>query len=353
MAKSVFSGVRISGVAGAVPRTAVNNLTDHTFCSAEDRKKIVALTKVASYRKASAATCASDLCLAAAESLLAGLGRRPEEIDAVVFATLTPDFRVPSTACVLQHRLKCSTAAIAYDITMGCSGYVVGLYNACSLIKGAGLKRVLLLAGDTQSKLCYEQDKNVVFILGDGGTATLLEADEGAGDIVIEVMTDGSRFQSLYVPAGAFRQPSTEATRQVREQADGGRRSEDHLYMNGMEIFKFSVTDVVKTISSFMEAEKLSAEEVSYLFLHQANGFMNDKIAKKLKFPEAKVPYTIEFYGNTGSASIPLTMAHHFGKAGSSGKQRCLLSGFGVGLSWGVVSMMADGIYAPPIQEIE
>jgi 3-oxoacyl-[acyl-carrier-protein] synthase-3 len=293
------------------------------------------------------------LCLAAAETLLSGLGRQPEEIDAIVFATMTPDYRVPSTACVLQHRLKCRTTALAYDINMGCSGYVVGLYNACSLITGGGLKRVLLLAGDTQTKLCYEQDKNVVFILGDGGTATLLEAEAGAGDIVIELMTDGGRFQNLYVPAGGFRRPSTEATRQVREQPDGGMRSEDHLYMNGMEIFKFSVTDVVKTLTSFMEAEKLSPDNVNHLFLHQANWFMNDKIAKKLKFPPEQVPYTIEFYGNTGSASIPLTMAHHFSRKTATGRQRCLVSGFGVGLSWGVATMLVDGVYAPPIVELE
>ena len=110
MAKSVFRGVRISGVAGAVPKNAVDNLTDHQFCPVEDRKKIIALTKVASYRKAPAAICASDLCLAAAETLLAGVGRKPEEIDAIVFATITPDYRVPSTACVLQHRLNCGTS---------------------------------------------------------------------------------------------------------------------------------------------------------------------------------------------------------------------------------------------------
>lgn len=352
MAKSIFSGVRVSGVAGAVPKNAVDNLTDHEFCPVEDRKKIVALTKVASYRKAPAEICASDLCLAAAEALLSGLRRRPEEIDAIVFATITPDYRVPSTACVLQHRLGCSVTTVAYDISMGCSGYVVGLYNACSLIRGAGLKRVLLLSGDTQSKLCYAQDKNVVFILGDGGTATLLEADAGAGDVVIELMTDGSRFQNLYVPAGGFRQPSTEATRQVREQPDGGMRSEEHLYMNGMEIFKFSVTDVVKTLAGFMEAEKLSPDNVDHLFLHQANWFMNDKIAKKLRFPVDKVPYTIEFYGNTGSASIPLTMAHHFSRKGPQGGGRCLISGFGVGLSWGVASMAVEGIYAPPVVEL-
>lgn len=352
MAKSIFTGVRISGVAGAVPKAGINNLTDHQFCSPEDRKKIVALTKVSNYRKAPPGMCASDLCVAAAEALLSGLSRNPEEIDAIVFATITPDYRVPSTACIVQHRLKCRNSVIAYDISMGCSGYVVGLYNACSLIRGGGLKRVLLLAGDTQSKLCYEQDKNVVFLLGDGGTATLLEADSGAGDIVVELMTDGSRFQNLYVPAGGFRRPSTEATRQVREQADGGMRSDDHLYMNGMEIFKFSVTDVVKTLSTFMEAEGLSPEKVDHLFLHQANWFMNDKIVKKLKFPAEKVPYTIEFYGNTGSASVPLTMANHFSRSGPSRQERCLLSGFGVGLSWGVATMVTDGIYAPPIVEL-
>jgi 3-oxoacyl-[acyl-carrier-protein] synthase-3 len=122
--------------------------------------------------------------------------------------------------------------------------------------------------------------------------------------------------------------------------------------MNGMEVFKFSATDVVKTLAGFMEDEKLSPENVDYLFLHQANGFMNDKIARKLKFPDPKVPNTIGFYGNTASASIPLTMAHHFSTSGGTTPARSLMCGFGVGLSWGVVSAALDGIYAPPIVEL-
>jgi len=351
MAKSVFSGVRISGVAGAVPTNNVDNVSDHLFCAEEDRRKIVALTKVATYRKAPPGMCASDLCQGAAESLLAGLGRSPEDIDAIVFATMTPDYRVPSTACVLQDRLKCRTTIAAFDINMGCSGFVVGLYNACALIQGGGLKRVLLLAGDTQTKLCHPEDKNVVFLLGDGGTATLVERDEAAGEIVIELMTDGSRFKNLYIPAGGFRCQSNSTTRQVAEQADGGVRSAEHLYMNGMEIFKFSATDVVKSIGDFMQVQQLSPENLDSLFLHQANGFMNEKIARKLKFPDAKVPSTIGFFGNTGSASIPLTMAHHFSTTGAK-KERCLLSGFGVGLSWGVASATLDDVYSPPIVEL-
>ena len=173
MPKSVFTGVRIRGVAGAVPRSKVDNLTDHDFCPLEDRKKIIDLTKVASYRKAPPEICSSDLCAAAAESLFSALALPRGDIDAIVFTTMTPDYRVPSTACILQDRLGCSTTTLAYDVNMGCSGFVVGLYNACTLIKGGGLRRVLLLAGDTQTKLCYHEDKNVVFILGDGGTVNL------------------------------------------------------------------------------------------------------------------------------------------------------------------------------------
>lgn len=352
MSKSVFPGVRISGVAGAVPSARVDNLRDHSFVPEDDRRKIVELTKVAGYRKAPPHLCASDLCQAAAETLLAGMGRKPGDVDAIVFATMTPDYRVPSTACLLQDRLKCSSSVVAYDVNMGCSGFVVGLYNACALIRGGGLKRVLLLTGDTQTKLCYEEDKNVVFILGDGGTATLVEADAQAGDITIELMTDGSRFKNLYVPAGGFRQPSSDATRAVQQRSDGGMRAEDHLFMNGMEIFKFSVTDVVKMLAGFMEVEKLPAEAVGRLFLHQANYFMNDKIARKLKFTADQVPYTIPFYGNTGSASIPLTMAHHFSTTPPNGNKRALMCGFGVGLSWGVASAALDGMHASPIVEV-
>src|SRR5688500_17310116 len=125
MPKSVFRGVRISGVAGAVPAAKVDNLRDHAFVPEEDRRKIMELTKVASYRKAPPQLCASDLCEAAAVQLLAGMGRGPADVDAIVFSSMTPDYRVPSTACLLQDRLKCSSSVVAYDVNMGCSGFVV------------------------------------------------------------------------------------------------------------------------------------------------------------------------------------------------------------------------------------
>lgn len=351
MARSVFTGVRIRGVAAAVPETRVDNLTAHSFVSPEDAKKVVALTGVSEYRKATPEMCASDLCEAAARQLLRGLDLEFTDIDAIVFGTMTPDYRVPSTACVLQDRLGASTSTLAYDINMGCSAYIVGLYNACSLIQGAGLKRVLLLTGDTQTKLCYPEDKNVAFLLADGGSATLVESGADDDRMTIELKTDGGRFRNLYVPAGGFRRMSDEASREVRERPDGGLRSDDHLYMNGMEIFKFSSSDVVETLAAFMDHDSLSVDQIDYLFLHQANKFMTDKIAAKLKFPREKVPYSIATYGNTGSASIPLTIAHHFSRNDSAPPAHGLLCGFGVGLSWGVADVVLSDLYTPPIVE--
>ena len=351
MAKSIFKNIKIRGIAAAVPKNKVDCIRDHEFMPEGERRKIVELTGVQEYRKTPPEICSSDLCEVSAKALLKGLDVDPASIDAVIFSTMTPDYKAPSTACILQHKLGAPISSVAFDINMGCSGYVVGLFNACALIQGAGLKRVLLLSGDTQTKLCYEKDKNVVFLLGDGGTATLLEAVESSDDIKIELMTDGSRFQNLYVPAGGCRRPSTASSREIKIENDGGLRSEEHLYMNGMEIFKFSATDVVKSLQGYMESEKISSEGIDYLILHQANKFMNDKIAKKLKFSPEKVLYSINKYGNTAAASIPLTIVHNFGRMDAK-KTRCLLSGFGVGLSWGIVDIVLDRIYSLPVIEI-
>jgi len=352
MAKTTFKGIRISAMAGAVPAARVDNLKDHGFVSAEDSKKIVSLTGVREYRKTPPEICTSDLCFSSAEALLGGIGLDPASIDAIIFASMTPDYVAPSTACVLQDRLGCPQSTLAYDINMGCSGFMVGLYNACSLIKGAGLKRVLLLAGDTQTKLCHDEDKNVVFILGDGGTATVVEDAPGAEDITMELFTDGARFKSLYVPAGGCRAPSTDKTREVSVRSDGSPRSDENLFMDGMEIFKFSSSEVVKSMQSFMDASNLSSEDFDYLVLHQANKFMNDKIARKLKFSREKLPYSIDVYGNTAAGSIPLTIAHKYDEMKGSGKVRSLLCGFGVGLSWGIADLCLADMYCPGVMEV-
>lgn len=352
MPNIAFQNIRIAGIAGAVPKTKINILTDLEFVSHEDREKTVKLTGIKEYRKSTADQCTSDLCQAAAQKLLEELEIDPLTIDAILFVTQTPDYILPSSACLLQNKLGCSQDSIAFDVNLGCSGYVYGLYIACSFIQGGSLKKILLLAGDTQTKLGYEKDKNVAFLLGDAGTATLIEEAKDAPAIKMKFMTDGSRYDKLIVPAGAFRLPSQKETRTIKKQSDGGIRSDEHIYMNGMDIFNFSIIDVVKTMKNFMDIENLRVEDIDCLVLHQANKFMTDKIAKKLSFPSEKILYSLDVYGNTSSASIPITIASCFSRLGTSGTQHCLLSGFGVGLSWGVIDIFLQDICCPPIIEI-
>ena len=352
MGKSKFNGIKVKGISGVVPPKKIVNLQAHPELAVSEKKKTIKLTGIHEYRKASIDVCASDLCQKAAEILFERLDIPPSTVDAILFVSQTPDHRLPSTACILQDKLSCSTSTIAFDINLGCSGFVYGLYTACSLIQGGGLKRVLLLCGDTQTKLCHDGDKNVNFILGDAGTATIIDQEDGAPEIKMELMTDGSRYDKLIVPAGGFRMPSTEDTRKLIKQADGGVRSLEHITMSGMEIFNFSVTDVVKSIHNFMKEESLDEKNTDYLILHQANKFMTDKIARKLKFPLDKVPYSLGLFGNTSCASIPLTIAYHFSQMEKTGKKKCLLSGFGVGLSWGVIDIIFDNILCPAIGEL-
>jgi len=352
MAKVKFNNIVVRGISGVVPKNKVNNLNAHSELTDAEKKKTIKLTGVHEYRKSSADVCASDLCQKAAEILFERLGISPSTIDAILFVSQTPDHRLPSTACILQNKLSCLKSTLAFDINLGCSGFIYGLYTACSLIQGGGLRRVLLLCGDTQTKLGYGEDKNVNFILGDAGTATIIDVKEDVPDIKMTLMTDGSRYDKLIVPAGGCRIPSTDSTRKIEKQPDGGFRSLDHLCMDGMEIFNFSVTDVVQTIREFMAEENIKVEETDCLFLHQANKFMTDKIARKLKFSLEKVPYSLGFYGNTSCASIPLTIAHHFSQMETIGKKHCLLSGFGVGLSWGVIDIIFDDIVCPIIGEL-
>ena len=352
MTEAVFSGVRIRGISGVVPATRIDNLVAHPELPEAEKQKTIKLTGIHGYRRAGKEVCASDLCQEAAELLFGAAAVSSHSVDAIIFVSQTPDYRLPATACVLQHKLSCSKEALAFDVNLGCSGFIYGLYIACSMIRAGGVKRALLLCGDTQSKLSHEGDRNVSFIMGDAGTATILDAEEGACDIGMILRTDGSRSDKLMVPAGGFRMPSTDKTRALEKQADGGVRSQEHIHMNGMEIFNFSVTDVVQTLRDFMTRERIAVEDTDYLFLHQANKFMTDKIARKLGFPSEKVPYSLGEFGNTSCASIPLTIAHHFSNMKHKEKKRCILSGFGVGLSWGVVDITFENLCCPPIEEL-
>jgi 3-oxoacyl-[acyl-carrier-protein] synthase-3 len=348
---TIFNGCQVKGIAAAVPKQIVNNLTSHINLSEAEVLKTIELTGVKQYRRSAADICASDLCFEAAIHLMKILDVSPESIDAILFVTQTPDYRMPSTACLLQSRLGCRQSILTFDINLGCSGFIVGLFNCCALLSGAKFRRILLLCGDTQTKLAYENDKNVNFIMGDAGTATLIESTQDTEPICMSLNTDGSRYDKLIVPAGGFRLPSSEATRQIMKQPDGQKRSLEHIHMSGMDVFNFSVTDVVKTMKTFMEQNNISANILDFLILHQANKFMTDKIGRKLTFKPNQILYSLDIYGNTSCASIPLTIVHNSIQFQNK-TVHCLLSGFGIGLSWGVADVYFKNLKCTEIIEV-
>jgi len=284
-------------------------------------------------------TCASDLCFAAAERLLADLSWLRESVNILVFVSQTPDYVLPATSCSLHGRLGLSKRCATFDINMGCSGYVYGLWVAAQLLSANGPRRALLLVGDTISRIVSPMDRSTAPLFGDAGSATALEWTEGAAPIFFELGSDGSGQNHLIVPAGGFRQPPTPATSERNAREAGNVRSDEDLYMDGAEIFTFTLREVPPLIRSVLDMASWPLDDVDAFVLHQANRFMIQHVVKRMRIPAEKAVYSLEEYGNTSSASIPLTMIHSLAERLRSQQLRLVLAGFGVGLSWGGAAM--------------
>ncbi|MDR7334701.1 ketoacyl-ACP synthase III [Roseateles asaccharophilus] len=316
--------VALRGVVSASPKTEIRNqdLTDRF--SPELIEEIGKMTGVRTRRVATEEQTTSDLSEAAARALMADLGWEPDSVDAIVFVSQTPDYRLPATACALQSRLGLGTHCAAFDVNLGCSGYVYGLWLASKLIDGHAVRRVLLLAGDTSSKLVDPQDRATALLFGDAGTATALEFDATASPTSYVLGTDGRGEKNLIIPKSTYRGACGAG--------DLPESNPDYLYMNGPEVFNFTIRSVPMMVNAVLEASGKSVNGIGCALFHQANAFMLKHIAKKLKLPAEKFPLNIDRFGNTSSATIPLLMATLDDKAPLAGD--VVMAGFGVGYSW-------------------
>jgi len=286
--------------------------------------KIAAKTGIDQRGVAGADECSSDFAAAAAKKLFAENRIDPLSVEFILFCTQTPDFALPTSACLLQHRLGLPTTAGALDFNLGCSGYIYGLSLARGLIDSGQVRNVLLLTGETYSKLLDSKDRSVRTIFGDAGTATLLEhRADGVGIGPVVFGTDGRGGKNLVAPQGGFRGAVREAE---------GRSA---LWMNGPEIFNFTLGAVPQVVSAVLERAHLSLDQIDLVVPHQANQFMLDTIRKKLGVPAEKFVVELGEFGNTVSSTIPiaLTVAAQKGKLRPG--MKVLLVGFGVGYSWG------------------
>lgn len=289
---------------------------------------------------------ALDLGVRAAERLLEAGIATPDEIDFVVFCTQSPDYFLPSSACVMQNRLGLRRECGAFDINLGCSGYPYGLSVCKGLIETGVAKKVLFVTGETYSKYINAEDRATRPLFADGASATLLEAvevDAATNDVwsgaptvgPFEFGTDGSGAEMLIVPAGAARKPSTPETAVPALDPFGGFHSEDQLFMNGPGVFNFSV-DVVPALTKRLvaEAEKRGVGIDAFVF-HQANKFMLDRLRDLCELDEARFFNDMTERGNTVSSSIPIGMIDATAAGLLKPGSVALLVGFGVGLSWG------------------
>lgn len=303
---------------------------------------------------ASQSTTAGDLCCEAAEQLFSANVSKREEIGAVIMVTQTPDYIMPATAAVIHGKLGLPAECAAFDVNLGSSGYVYGLWLAFQMVETGSVSKVLLLGGDTLDRLASSNDKATGALFGDAGSATVVERAEGDSPSFFSVGTDGKSYRHLIVPAGGFRQPKTDATRIEQTDSQGNRRSPEHLYMDGSAIFAFSTIKAPAEVKRVLAAAGEEIANVDYLLFHQANKYIISTIMRGLQLPLSKTPYqVVEKYGNLSVASIPVSVCEVLRDEIMRERKRVILCGFGVGLSWATCLLDLENVFCSRVTIFE
>lgn len=322
-------------MASYFPATVLTNEELAAIYPGWSSEKILTKTGIRERRIAADDETAADMAARAAQNLFENGQISPDTIDFIIFCTQAPDYILPTSACIMQHRLGIPKSVGAVDINLGCSGFVYALSLANGLIAAGSAKNVLVLTADTYSKFIHPMDKSVRTLFGDAATATLVTASEQGGQSIgpFEFGTDGSGAKYLIVEAGGSRVARSAETALEVEDASGNIRSRDHLFMDGSAVMAFTLREVPRVVSTLLDRKGLTVDDVDTFILHQANRFMLDALRKKLAVPEEKLPIRMELVGNTVSSTIPLVLAELFDNGSLENKQ-IMLVGFGVGLSW-------------------
>lgn len=343
--------VTISGISSVVPPELIENIHHPIFENKVEAEKFIATTGIEKrHVVGNSGICTSDLCVSAANQLLEKLNWEKSEVDCLIFVTQTPDYILPATSCIIQDRLGLSKDCYSLDISLGCSGWVYGLSVISALMQNGFFKKGILLTGDTTTVTKSPKDKSTFPLFGDAGTATALEYKMSASGFKFHFGTDGSGFESIMIKDGGFRHPFSEGSLKEKEYENGIVRNDLQSTLNGANVFTFGIGRAPKSVKALLEKFEISIDSIDYGIFHQANKMMNEKIRTKLGLSEEQVPYSIGEYGNTSSASIPLTMCKLFGNNLIKTKKNIVASGFGVGLSWGSVYFEVENLLSTEIK---
>lgn len=350
MAIFTTANVRISGISAAVPARSESNL-DYDKLTEAERKLLVKTTGILHRRIAAKDQTLTDIGEVAGNKLIDRLGWDRSEIDLLVLVTQSRDYILPSSAVLLQHRLQLPHTCAAFDLGLGCSGYVYALSVATAMMQNGGFRKGIVIAGDISTSGTSEHDKSTYPLFGDAVTATALEYKSGAEAIHYNLQSDGSGANAIIIPDGGLRKQLEPESYIMHEDEPGIIRSRKHLWLNGLDVFNFSVREAPANIQQLCASANIAPEAHDFFVMHQANLLMNETIRKKLKYPAEKTPYSLNDFGNTSSASIPITIVSQCAAAAEK-PQRWLLSGFGVGLSWASMSIKTDGFVCMPVIEV-
>jgi 3-oxoacyl-[acyl-carrier-protein] synthase-3 len=324
-----MTGMTLRGTVACLPEQVVSNERDYPWFEANEIRKVTSMVGVKSHRAADETTCTSDLCQAAAARVLVGVGWQPDSVDGLIMVSQTFDYVMPPTSCMLQHALGLSESCASFDVALGCSAYVYGLWLANSLLASGACHRVLLLAGDTPSKFVNPRDRATALLFGDAGTATALEAGGPTAKPGHYILyTDGKGAKDLIVEGGGFRNRFPQQPEQYCVSMDGG------------HIFDFTRSRVPALIEEMLAFANRPVDSYDLFLFHQANEYLIKFIASKSGIALSKVPLQIQRFGNTAAASIPLTLAVSGPPPSNTDESfDAMFLGFGVGLSWGAVSL--------------
>jgi len=339
--KTIFKEKKISGILTVLPETE-SYFDDEINNYAFPPKQTLRLKKIMGYEKhrlAKQETATSDLCVFGLNYLLEEKLIQAEDIGAIICVTLTPDHFVPHTSNVIHGSFDLPKDIVCMDIMQGCCGFMMGLLEGFALLNYMPDKKVLLFNADVLSHKVAKGDRKSFPLIGDGTTITVLENSKDASELRYMIQTDSKLRDIVKIPAGGSRMPCTERTAELADDGEGNWRSLDHLRMDGNEVFRFVQEDVPPMIWDALEDAGWSTEDVDYFFMHQPNRFVLRKLAERLEVPYEKIPMDIvEIFGNTSGATVPMTITHTCPEELCSGKKKVVMSAFGSGMTWSVLT---------------
>jgi 3-oxoacyl-[acyl-carrier-protein] synthase-3 len=316
--------VGIIGLGSYAPENIVTNKDLEKKVDTDDQW-IIDRTGIRERRIADPGVATSDLSVKAAEKALIDAGLTADDIDLIIVATATPDMAFPSTACIVQDKIK-ATKAAAFDLSAGCSGFVYALVTGAQFIKAGLYQHVLIIGAETISRILNWNDRNTCVLFGDGaGAAVLGEVPAGCGLLSSHLGSDGSGAELLKQPAGGSRLPAS---------FDTVSDNMHFLQMNGNEVFKFAIKVMGEAAMKAIEDAGLSTDDVDFMIPHQANVRIIQSAAKRLKLPMEKVMVNVDRYGNTSAATIPIALEEALREGKIKQGDNIVLVGFGAGLTW-------------------